>query len=142
MSFSVLGDLNWLAVVVAVIVYFAIGGLWFSPVVLGKQWQDAIGWNEKDAAQATSAKMYVIPLVTCLVATVALAMLAEATATDTFGEGLVLGIVAAIGMVAAALYVTGFFDPRKPKPGVWIGITAGYHVIGLLVAAVILALWT
>ena len=53
-----------------------------------------------------------------------------------------LGLVVAIGLTGAALYVTGFFDPRKPKPGKWIGITAGYHVVGLLVAAVILALWT
>jgi Protein of unknown function (DUF1761) len=129
-------------VIVAAIVYFAIGGLWFAQFAFGKQWQDAIGWTEADAAEATSATMYVIPAVTCLVSTVALAMVSEATGTDTFGEGIVLGLVAGIGLVAAALFVTGFFDPRKPKPQTWIGITAGYHVVGLLVAAVILALWT
>jgi len=142
MSFGVLGDLNWLAVIVAAIVYFGIGGLWFAPVAFGKQWQDAIGWNEADAAQATSVKMYVIPAVTCLVATVALAMVSEATTTDTFGEGIVLGLVTGIGLVGSGLFVTGFFDPRKPKPQTWIAITGGYHVVGLLVAAVILALWT
>jgi uncharacterized membrane protein len=50
--------------------------------------------------------------------------------------------VVGVGLVASALFVTGFFDPRKPKPQTWIAITAGYHVVGLLVAAVILALWT
>ncbi|WP_328992550.1 DUF1761 domain-containing protein [Kribbella sp. NBC_01245] len=142
MNFSVLGDLNWLAVIVAAVVYFAIGGLWFAPVAFGKLWQDAIGWTEADAAQATPAKMYIVPAVTCLVATVALAMVSEATTTDTFGEGVVLGLVAGIGLVGSGLFVTGFFDPRKPKPQTWISITAGYHVVGLLVAAVILALWT
>ncbi|HZO63411.1 MAG TPA: DUF1761 domain-containing protein [Kribbellaceae bacterium] len=142
MSFSVLGDLNWLAVIVAAIVYFAIGGAWFAPFAFGKIWQEAIGWTEADAAKATPASMYVIPAVTCLVETIALAMLAEATGTDTFGEGIVLGIVAGVGLTAAALYVTGFFDPRKPKPGQWIAITAGYHVVGLLVGAIILAVWT
>ena len=142
MSFGVLGDLNWLAVIVAAVVYFAIGGLWFAPVAFGKQWQEAIGWTEADAAQATPAKMYVIPAVTCLVTTVALAMVSEATSTDTFGEGIVLGLVAGVGLVASALFVTGFFDPRKPKPQTWIGITVGYHVVAILVAAVILALWT
>jgi hypothetical protein len=85
--------------------------------------------------------MYVIPAVTCLVSTVALAMLSAATGTDTFGEGVVLGLVAGIGLVASALFVTGFVDPRKPKPQTWIAITAGYHLVGLLVAAVILAIW-
>jgi len=142
MSFGVLGDLNWLAVIVAAIVYFAIGGLWFAPFAFGKQWQEAIGWTEADEAQASSATMYAIPAVTCLVSTVALAMVSEATRTDSFGEGIVLGLVAGIALVGAALFVTGFFDPRKPRPQVWIAITAGYHVVGLLVAAVILALWT
>jgi Protein of unknown function (DUF1761) len=142
MSFGVLGDLNWLAVVVGAVVYFGLGGLWYAPVAFGKQWQEAIGWNEADAAQATPAKMYVIPAVTCLVSTVGLAMVAEATGTDTFGEGVVLGLVVGVLIVAPALFVTGFFDPRKPKPQTWIGIVAGYHIVGLLLAGVILALWT
>ena len=66
MGFGVLGDLNWLVVVVGAVVYFGIGGLWYSPVAFGKQWQEAIGWTEADAAQATLAKMYVVPTVTCL----------------------------------------------------------------------------
>lgn len=35
MSFDVLGDLNWLAVVVAAIAYFALGALWYAPPVFG-----------------------------------------------------------------------------------------------------------
>jgi uncharacterized membrane protein len=116
--------------------------LWYAPVAFGKLWQEAIGWNETDAAQATPAKMYVIPAVTCLVSTVGLGMVAEATSSDTFGEGVVLGLVAGVLIVAPALFVTGFFDPRKPKPQTWIAIVAGYHIVGLLLAGVILALWT
>jgi hypothetical protein len=142
MGFGVLGDLNWFAVVVGAVVYFGIGGLWYSPVAFGKQWQEAIGWDEADAERATPATMYVVPAVTCLLSTVALGMITEATATDTFGEGIVLGVVAGVLLVAPALYVTGFFDPRKPKPQVWIGITAGYHIVSILVIALILALWT
>jgi hypothetical protein len=142
MSFGVLGDLNWVAVVVGAVVYFGVGGLWYSPVAFGKQWQEAIGWTEADAAQATPAKMYVVPAVTCLLSTIGLAMVSEATSTETFGEGVVLGLVVGVLVVAPALFVTGFFDPRKPKPQTWIGITAGYHVVSLLIVAVILALWT
>ena len=36
MSFDALGDLNWLAVIVAAIAYFALGAIWFAPPVFGK----------------------------------------------------------------------------------------------------------
>ena len=34
------------------------------------------------------------------------------------------------------------FDPQKPQPMVFASITAGYHVVGLLITAVIVSLWT
>jgi len=54
----------------------------------------------------------------------------------------VLGLVAGVLVAGSALLVTGFFDPKKPQPMVWVGITAGYHVVGYVIAAVILSLWT
>ncbi len=53
-----------------------------------------------------------------------------------------LGVVTGLGLTAMALLVTGFFDPRKPKPMVWVAITSGYHVVGLLIVAVIVSIWT
>ncbi len=141
MTFGVLGELNWLAVLVATVVYFAIGGLWFAEFLFGKAWQAANGWAGSDGP-SPGPWLYIGPAVTCLVETVALAMLANATGTDTLAEGLVLGLVVGAGVAAAALFVTGYFDPQKPKPVVWWAITAGYHVVGLVVGAIILALWT
>ncbi len=45
MSLSVLGDLNWLAVLVATIAYFALGALWYAEFAFGKAWQRAVGWD-------------------------------------------------------------------------------------------------
>jgi hypothetical protein len=69
-------------------------------------------------------------------------MLAEASRTDTFGEGIVLGLVTGVGIAGAVLFVTGIFDPKKPEPMTWFGITAGYHLVGLLIASVIVSVWT
>ena len=44
--------------------------------------------------------------------------------------------------VASALVVTGFFDPKKPQPMVWVAITSGYHVVGFVVVATIVSAWT
>ena len=69
-------------------------------------------------------------------------MLASATGSDTVGEGVVLGLVVAIGIAAAIVMVTGWFDPKKPQPMVFATITAGYHVVGLVITAMIVSAWT
>lgn len=141
MSFDLLGDLNWLAVLVAALVYFALGGLWFVPRVFGNIWMRSIGWEPTEEDQPSPA-IYLGPLITCLIASIAVAMLAEAAGVDGFGDGLVLGLVTGIGVAGAALLVTGVFDPKKPKPMTWFAVMAGYHLVGLTIAAVIVSVWT
>jgi hypothetical protein len=72
---------------------------------------------------------------------VALGMLAKATGTDSFVEGIALGLVVAIGFAVAISFVTARFESGKPKPMVWGAVNAGYHVAGNLVAAIIVASW-
>ncbi len=139
MTFDVLGDLNWLAVIVAAIAYFLIGGVWFTPFMFGRPWQRSIGWEPTDDRPGPA--IYLAPLLACLVAAIALAMLANATGTDTFGEGIVLGLVTGIGLVGTVLGVTAVFEPTKPQAGVWFVISAAYHVVGFLIASAILAVW-
>jgi hypothetical protein len=140
MGFGVLADLNWLAVAVAALAYFGLGGLWFLPRVFGDIWTRSMGWDAAGDAQPGPA-VYIGPLLTCLVATIAVAMLAEATGAETFGDGVVLGLVTGVGIAGAVLFVTGYFDPHKPKPMVWFGVTGAYHLVGLLIAAVIVSVW-
>jgi uncharacterized protein DUF1761 len=135
-----LGDLYWPAVLVATIAYFAVGGLWFSPPVFGKVWVKALGWEERPE-EGPGPSYYIGPFITCLVATIATAMLAGASGSDTVAEGIALGLVTGVGLVGSALFVTGFFDPKKPQPMVWFAVTGSYHLVGLLVASVIVSIW-
>jgi Protein of unknown function (DUF1761) len=140
MTFDTLSDLNWLAVIVATIVFFALGALWYAPPVLGRTWQRASG-AEMPEGQRPGIAFYLGPLVTCFLSTVATAMLALTTATDTLGEAIVLGVVVGIGYAAAVAFVGGIFDPHKPQPLVWFAIFSGYQLVGLLIVATIVALW-
>jgi hypothetical protein len=112
MSFDVLDDLNWLAVVVAAALYFVPAGPWFGDALFGPAWRRSIGW-EKRAGERLGPRYYVGPLLTCLIAVTALAMLSEATGSDSLTEGLVLGLVVAVGVACAALFVTGALDPQR-----------------------------
>jgi hypothetical protein len=140
-TFDALGDLNWLAVLVAALAYFAIGALWYAPPVFGKAWMAAGGMTMPEAGTRPSPAIYLTPLVGSLLSAVALGMLAKATGTDTLQEGIALGLVVAIGFAVAISLVTAQFESEKPKPMVWGAVNAGYHVVGNLVAAIIVASW-
>jgi hypothetical protein len=141
MSFDVLGDMNWLAVIVAAIAYYALGALWYSNVALGKAWQRSMG-SEVPEGQRPSPAFYIGPLIACLLVSIAIGMLAEATGTDTVGEGLCLGLVVGIGFAGSFLGVTAVFETKKPQRLTWFGITAGYHLVGMLIASLIISAWT
>ena len=44
--------LNWLAVLVAAVSTFLIGGLWYSPAMFGRAWMSANGSRRKTWAEA------------------------------------------------------------------------------------------
>lgn len=135
-----LGELNWPAVAVAALAYFVLGGLWFLPRVFGDVWTHSLGWKPAEDEQP-GPELYIGPLVTCVIATVAVALLASAAGAETLVDGVVLGLIAGLGIAGTALFVTGYFDPKKPRPMTWFVVTAGYHLVGLMMAAVIVSVW-
>jgi uncharacterized membrane protein len=140
-TFDALSDLNWLAVIVAALAYFAIGAVWYAPPVFGRAWMAAGGMSMPEAGTRPSPAIYLTPLVGSVLSAIALGMLAKATGTDMLEEGIALGLVVAIGFAVAISFVTAQFESEKPKPMVWGAVNAGYHVVGNLVAAIIVASW-
>ena len=141
MTFDVLSELNWLAVLVAAVAYFVLGALWYAPPIFGKVWAAAGGFDLPEPGSRPSAAIYLTPLVGSVLSAIALGMIAKASDTDTFSEGAVLGIVVAIGFALSISFVTAQFESQKPKPMVWGAVNGGYHVVGNLLAAIIIASW-
>jgi ABC-type dipeptide/oligopeptide/nickel transport system permease subunit len=112
-SLDTLGELNWLAVILAAIAFLALGAVWYAPPVFGRAWQRAAGVETPEGTRPGIA-YYIGPIATCLLSTVPTATLALATGTDTFGEAIVLGLVVGIGFAAAVAFVGGIFDPHQP----------------------------
>lgn len=136
MTLGTFGDVNYLAVLVAAIAYFAIGAVWYAPPVLGRAWMDASGVRPQEGR--TPTPLLVLAFVAAFVASLVLAFLARASGADGFGEGIVLGLVCGVGFALTALVVTQRFENRPPTLP-WIN--AGYHILGLLVAAIIVTVW-
>lgn len=140
MSFSLLGDLNWLAVIVAAIAYFILGAAWYAPAIFGNVWARSGGF-EIPQDQRPNPVIYLTPLLGSILSAVALGMIAEATGTDTFGEGVVLGLIVALGFALPISLVTAQFESTKPNRMVWGAVNGGYHIVGTLIAAIVIAAW-
>jgi hypothetical protein len=139
MSFDALGEVNWLAILLGTVAWWILGAIWYMPSLFGKAWMRSIG-QEMSAEQRPGVGIYVVPLLAYFVATIAAAMLARATGSTTFGHGIVLGLVLAVGFGATLYWVEATFG-RRPGPGTWFGITASYEVLGILIATVIVTIW-
>ncbi|GLY51706.1 DUF1761 domain-containing protein [Lentzea sp. NBRC 102530] len=140
MNLSVLGDLNWSAVVVATIAYFGLGVVWYAEYAFGRAYQRASG-QDLSPPEKRSAAAVAVPLFTCFVITLATAMIGHASSTDTIMEGILLGLVVGIGVAVPVRMVTGSYDMTKPAPMTFAAIGAGYHIVGLTLAGAILGQW-
>ncbi|HWP00620.1 MAG TPA: DUF1761 domain-containing protein, partial [Methylococcus sp.] len=130
-----LGSVNWLAVIIGTVVYFALGALWFAPMTpIGRAWVKASAYESPTSGTRSTNLFYVFPLVSCFVMVTALALLAAATGVESIGEGIVLGLVVGIGFALPLFITTAAFEFKKPQPFTWGVIDASYHVIGLVIA--------
>ena len=134
-------QVNWVAVVIAGLIYFAIGAVWYSPLLFSGAWQRSIGWDAERTPPEMNPVTYLVPLLAYLVMAAAVALLAVGLGSDTFGEGLVLGLVVGVGLSLMHTLVDAEFDPNKPHPWVWFAINGTYHTLGLIIVAVIVSVW-
>src|SRR5919106_1704491 len=101
MSFDVLGEVNWLAVIVGGVIYFALGALWYSNILFGRQWQRSIGWDPERTPPEMNPTTYVVPFIAYLVMAAAVGMIAAAVGSDEIGGGVVAGAEVGVGVAAA-----------------------------------------
>ena len=136
---------NYLAIVVAAIVIFILGGLWYSPVLFAKKWIALQGRTEEQVrAQAASANMpvlyvsaFVCAFLTAWVMAHLIAHMAAITEVNA-GHGAMFGVVCWLGFAAPTSYATAIFS-GKPKQ-LWF-IDTSYNLVSFALAGIILAVW-
>ena len=60
-------DINYLAVLLAAFSAFALGGVWYSPLLFQKPWMEVNGLSDSDLAKGNSAAIFGGSFVLCLV---------------------------------------------------------------------------
>ena len=141
---------NYLAVLVAAIVIFALGGLWYSPVLFMKKWIALQNRTEEqmraEAAAANMPVMYISAFVTALLTAFVMAHLLGhfAAAVDpnvmhpSAAHGAMFGFVCWLGFAAPTSYGTAIFS-GKPKQ-LWL-IDSTYNLVAFMLAGAILGAW-
>ena len=125
--------MNYLAVIVAAVSSFMLGGLWYSPALFGKAWNAENG-GEKPPGHP--AKVFGVSFVFSLIAAACFAYwLGPAPALDT---ALCAGALAGAGLVATSFGINYQFAQRSTR--LWL-IDGGYHTAQFLLFGLILGLW-
>ena len=137
--------INWLAVLVAGIVIFMLGGLWYSPVLFAKRWIALQNKTEEqmraEAAGANMPLMYASAFLTGLIIAWAMAMVFGHIANDTpmnAAHGALFGATLWLGFAATTSYATALFS-GKPRQ-LWF-IDSAYNLVSFVLAGIILAVW-
>jgi hypothetical protein len=128
---------NPLAVFVAALSAFLIGGLWYSPLAFARPWMALNGFSEASLKErGGTGRVFGISFFLVLIASANLAFfLGGADTTPTWGA--TAGALAAVWIVAA-FGVTYLFE-RKPMK--LFLINAGYHAVTFPIVGFILGAW-
>lgn len=114
-------SLNPLAVALAALSMFVIGGVWYS-LLFAKPWQRAVGLSDEQL-RAGVARVFIG---SALLAVIVALSLAAFIGRQGAVFGTVAGLAAGLTFVAAALGITYLFERR---PVALFAIDASYHVV-------------
>ena len=128
--------MNWLAVIVAAVIRFMIGGAWYMPL-FGKRWRELQGIPE-GASQAGLGQAMAVGFVGDLVMAYILARFVGYYGAVGFLDGLVVAFMAWLGFVATIMVGLIYYEKKPPE---LIAINLGYQLVSMLVMGVILTLW-
>jgi hypothetical protein len=126
---------NYLAVVVAAISTFLLGGLWYSPKLFGPAWQHAAGDTRKKE-DGHPAKVFGTSFLFSLVAAYAYAVLIPPP--TSVSAATLQGLLVGAGIVATSFGINYQFANRSNL--LWL-IDGGYHALQFAIFGAILGAW-
>jgi hypothetical protein len=126
---------NWLAVIVAAISMFAIGGLWYSPLLFERHWLAANRAGPELMTQGNRGMIFGLAFVASLVISANLAFLLGPL---PLGPAVGLAIAAGLGFVGMGLAIVALFE-RRPLT-YWL-VNGGYMIVSFAVMGAIFGLW-
>lgn len=134
----VLQNLNWLAIIVAGVIYFVIGALWYSPLLFSNLFMKYRGITREEIQSSGNPTEYLLTLIGDLISALVLAIVLQLAQSVSVTDGIAVGLLVALGFaLPSTLTYTVFSGPHKM---LW-AIYSGYQLVGFAVMGIILTLW-
>ncbi|MEO1045402.1 MAG: DUF1761 domain-containing protein [Pseudomonadota bacterium] len=128
---------NWLAIFVAALSGFVVGGIWYGPI-MGKRWMGAVGLTEEEIQSGNMGKIYGTAFLFSLLASFVLAHTIASYERDLgFVTVVLLSLGIGLGFVVPAIGTNYLFSQKSRElffidAGYW---TLFYLAMGLVHAA-------
>ena len=136
MILDYLGDLNWLAVIVAAVAWFAFSAIWYSVPPLSSAWMRAAKVSPGDG---TALVTLLIPtFIGYLVTTIVIALLAKAIGASDWIDGLSLGVVLGVGFGVVGALVVQIYEQKGGSYWLINGLNA---IIAYSIVAIVVTVW-
>ncbi|WP_438447733.1 DUF1761 domain-containing protein [Gorillibacterium sp. sgz5001074] len=129
-------DMNALAIVVAALLYFFIGTVWYSPVLFAQAWMRETGKTKEELNP--NPFIYILIFILTVIAAFSMACVFEISGLTGLVPGLFAGLVSGLALAAATAITMMFNDYRRYKLYL---INVGYHLVSFTVMGALLGLW-
>jgi fatty acid desaturase len=129
---------NYWAILVAGAAYFILGALWYSPVIFGKAWTQAVGKSKEELQKGSSALKMIWAFVGSLVIAYGLARILSWTGSYSLTDAVVVSLLAAICFLVT---VIGISDSMEVRPMKLYLINIFYNIIGFCIMGIIIGVW-
>ena len=128
--------INYWAVIVASVSTFALGSLWYSPLMFEKPWMKELGFTKEGMENANMLKIFGITFILMFI--IAFNLAAFIGTESDWKSGMMAGALAGIGWVAAAIGVNYLFERKSFR---FFMINAGYMAVSFTIMGAILGAW-
>lgn len=119
-----MGEVNWLAVLIAAASGFMVGGVWYGPL-FGKVWQREVGLSDEQLKAGNPLKIYGIAFLFSVLSAVMLGHLFARTGVSEFHVTMMMSVGIALGFIVPAIGTNYLFSH---KSGTLFAIDAGYWI--------------
>ncbi|MDD3731085.1 MAG: DUF1761 domain-containing protein [candidate division Zixibacteria bacterium] len=130
--------INYWAVFIAAVVYMVLGGIWYSSILFGNAWMKGIKKTKEQVIADASAVNYIIAIIGSFIACYGIARLMLMTARTTIADGITISILVGVCFVLTSMGINDTFEKR---PAGLTVINILYHLVGFVMAGIIIGAW-
>lgn len=131
---DIINEVNWLIILLATVVYFMLGAVWFTPL-FGKAYDVGTG-VKRSTKQKWPPIYYYAPFLSSLVVTIAMGVVMNALNVQNLADAAVIGLL--FGLSLAAISFSNGVTPNMPRPVTFGLVVGGYHLVSAVISSIVI----